>query len=92
MLVIALPVREPEEKGEGQGAQNTQISSSGDRDYAGYLEGRLEEVLSQLAGAGDVTAMVTLASSGEGPGAPVAPPAPRPPFTQSQRDRGSSPM
>lgn len=65
LLVIALPVREPEEKGEGQGAQNTQISSSGDRDYAGYLEGRLEKVLSQMAGAGDVTAMVTLASSGE---------------------------
>ena len=94
LLVIALPVREPEEKGEGQGAQNTQISSSGDRDYAGYLEGRLEEVLSQMAGAGDVTAMVTLASSGEraGPGPPEAPPAPRPPFMQSQRDRGSSPM
>lgn len=67
LLVIALPVREPEEKGEGQGqgAQNAQISSSGDRDYAGYLEGRLEEVLSQMSGAGDVTAMVTLASSGE---------------------------
>ena len=113
LLVIALPVREPEEKGEGQGAQNTQISSSGDRDYAGYLEGRLEEVLSQMAGAGDVTAMVTLASSGEkvvekdlekgsetvtesdgqgGAGPPEAPPAPRPPFMQSQRDRGSSPM
>ncbi len=65
LLVVALPVREPEEQEEGQGLQNAQISSSGDGDYAGYLEGRLEEVLSQMAGAGDVTAMVTLASSGE---------------------------
>ena len=65
LLVIALPVREPAEQEEGQGIERAQISSSGDRAYAGYLEGRLEKVLSQMAGAGDVTAMVTLASSGE---------------------------
>lgn len=68
LLVIALPT---EKKGVEQGKTQTGLSLSEGRtevsqnEYLSNLESRLEAALSQMAGVGDVTVMITLKSSAE---------------------------
>lgn len=68
LLVIALPVsKEEKADGDEETIQRIGRESSGmeGEDYADYLECRLEEALSQVAGVGKVKVMVTLGSTAE---------------------------
>ena len=61
LLVIAIPAQPEREEKEEQ--QTDTAYSSGD--YAGDMERRLENILSQIWGAGEVEVMITLESSAE---------------------------
>lgn len=68
LLVIAIPTKERQTKEERTKESKTETSASGtaaEDDYTRYLEEHLSEVLSQMEGAGEVTVMITLASSAE---------------------------
>ncbi len=66
LLVIAIPTQKNEnlEEENEQIFQDTQTASS-DTSYVARTKRQLEEVLSQIENAGDVTVMLTLASSSE---------------------------
>lgn len=68
LVVIAIPT------GKGKGAASKDAGNGAPADggdeaaynnYASYMEGHLERVLSQMAGVGEVTVMITLKSSAE---------------------------
>lgn len=69
LLVISLPVGKNNDREEEQ--ELNQLQSAGglvqesQNAYLSYMESHLEEVLSQMAGVGDVTVMITLKSSAE---------------------------
>ena len=66
LLVLAVPVKG--EKQERQDTyQNEDVSGPAmtESEYVNYLENHLEELFSQIEGAGDVAVMVTLAASAE---------------------------
>lgn len=69
LLVIAIPVDE-DEKGKTQSTSEQELLSEGedsgsDSLYISYIEGQLEEILSQMEGVGAVRVMVTLKESSE---------------------------
>lgn len=61
LLVIAMPVSDKEKKQSNQ----TETETSVKEDYAESAERKLEDMISQMEGAGEVKAMITLASSSE---------------------------
>lgn len=61
LLIISLPVSNQEKKQ----SEQTETETSVKEDFAESAEGRLEEMLSQMEGAGKVKVMITLASSSE---------------------------
>ena len=63
LMVIAVPTEKKEDSETYETIQN--ISSTDNTEYAQYLECQLENILSQMEGAGDVVCMVTLKSSAE---------------------------
>ena len=67
LLVITLPVSDRDGEEDSALAQEGQTATglSGDEDYAGYMERKLEEVLSEVSGVGEVKVMVTLRSTSE---------------------------
>ena len=67
LLVITLPVSDRDGEEATALAQEGQTAAglSGDEDYAGYMERKLEEVLSEVSGVGEVKVMVTLRSTSE---------------------------
>ena len=69
LMIIALPVKEKKDSGNIYAAnENDSLEksvSTGSTAYAHYLERNLEEMISQMEGAGDVSCMVTLAQSAE---------------------------
>ena len=67
LLVITLPVSDRDGEEDSALAQEGQTAAglSGDEDYAGYMERKLEEVLSEVSGVGEVKVMVTLRSTSE---------------------------
>ena len=68
LLVIAIPTKDRQTEDQGTGERQTETDTAGttaEGDYTRYLEEHLSEVLSQMEGAGEVTVMITLASSAE---------------------------
>lgn len=67
LLVITLPVSDRDGEEDSSLAQEGQTATglSGDEDYAGYMERKLEEALSEVYGVGKVKVMVTLRSTSE---------------------------
>lgn len=67
LLVITLPVSDRGGEEDSALAKEGQTAAglSGDGDYAGYMERKLEEVLSEVSGVGEVKVMVTLRSTSE---------------------------
>lgn len=63
LMVIAIPVKDKEETTEYVNLETTGITD--DTEYAQLLERRLENILSKMEGAGEVSCMVTLAQSAE---------------------------
>lgn len=61
LMIITIPVKDTE--GEVEVTNSDTMSDS--TEYANYLERRLEQILSQIEGAGDITCMVTLRTSAE---------------------------
>ncbi len=53
------------EKADGAGGDGALEAARDTEEYAGYLEQRLSETLSQMSGVGDVKVMITLKSSSE---------------------------
>lgn len=60
LLVISFPVKKKEEREE---VKTVQLEN--DESYTEYLEEKLETILSQMHGAGDVAVMITFSSSAE---------------------------
>lgn len=68
LLVIALPSGKKNENGSEESSSAYEQRNSADEDqdtYVGYMEERLEAILSQVDGAGEVSVMITLKSSSE---------------------------
>lgn len=66
LLVIALPTEEKEgQRGEKLREEESETTDVPAEEYSMALERRLEELLSQIDGAGDVSVMVTLQSTAE---------------------------
>ena len=61
LLVIALPVSEPE----SEEREETESGPVTEEDYASMAESKLETILAQMEGAGKVKVMITLSSSSE---------------------------
>lgn len=61
LLVIALPVSEPE----SEEREETESGTVTEEDYASMAESKLETILAQMKGAGKVKVMITLSSSSE---------------------------
>ena len=61
LLVIALPVSEPE----NEEREETESGTVTEEDYASMAESKLETILAQMEGAGKVKVMITLSSSSE---------------------------
>lgn len=61
LLVIALPVSEPE----SEEREETESGTVTEEDYASMAESKLETILAQMEGAGKVKVMITLSSSSE---------------------------
>ena len=62
LMIIAMPVKENEK--ETQEISHS-ISGSDSAEYTQYIERKLEQMLSQMEGAGEVVCMVTLSQSAE---------------------------
>lgn len=66
LLVIALPIGEKEgQREEKLKAEELETTDVAAEEYAMFLERRLEKLLSQIDGAGDVSVMITLQSTAE---------------------------
>lgn len=66
LLVIALPIGEKEgQREEKLRAEELETTDVAAEEYAMFLERRLEKLLSQIDGAGDVSVMITLQSTAE---------------------------
>lgn len=66
LLIIALPMNTGTDSGTDKiTEQNAGGEGTGSYSYARYLEQHLEEILSQVKGAGEVSVMITLTDSGE---------------------------
>lgn len=69
LLILAMPVERKEERSSGTGEEvSEEVSTAADstgEDYAAELERRLEKVLQQIEGAGEVKVMITLSDLGE---------------------------
>lgn len=68
LLVIAIPTgskKSGEEQSDALVSGSEKSASSDQNAYAAYMERHLEDVLSELSGAGEVTVMITLKSSGQ---------------------------
>lgn len=66
LLVITVPGKDKKEEGENSFLSGeAEAEQSADGEYVEELESRLEEILSQIEGAGEVSVMVTLQSSSE---------------------------
>ena len=61
LLVIALPVSEPENRK----TKEAETDTVNEEDYASMAEAKLEKILAQMEGAGKVKVMITLSSSSE---------------------------
>lgn len=66
LLVITIPAGKKKEEIPA-GYQSADVSGSAvtESEYVAYLEGHLEELFSQMEGAGEVSVMITLSSSAE---------------------------
>lgn len=53
------------ESGSGSGSTGDNSLEQGQEEYVEYLEGKLEKVLSQMDGVGDVEVMITVSDAGE---------------------------
>lgn len=72
LFIIALPTKKADKTGDNEVTENTEKMSANESDvdpaiddYAGWMEERLEKILSRMEGVGKVKVMVTLASSEE---------------------------
>jgi stage III sporulation protein AG len=68
LVVIAIPTGKGKDAASKDARSSTAAAGGGEAaygNYASYMEGHLEGVLSQMAGVGDVTVMITLQSSAE---------------------------
>ena len=69
LMIIAMPVKEKEDSGEYNKRDKYEIVQhievTENTEYAQYLEGQLENILSMMEGAGEVACMVTLSQSAE---------------------------
>lgn len=65
LLVIALPTKNGEKDSQENGFLEKDAESGGTDDYVSVMEAHLEDTLSQMEGAGEVSVMLTLKSSQE---------------------------
>lgn len=62
-MIIAMPVKEKDSVADEPRGENIEVSDN--TQYAQYLEQKLEQILSEMEGAGKVMCMVTLSQSAE---------------------------
>lgn len=66
LLVISLPVSRQDGRQEEEYTQEeTALHTQGEEEYAGYIERKLEQILSQVEGVGQTRVMVTIQASAE---------------------------